>query len=248
MSAQARIVAEGDGTGGTRLTVLHGEVPLLPRRTGPGTVHLVGGAAGPLGGDRLRLDITVGAGAHLRVHSVAATVALPGPGTSTMEIAVTVAAGGRLDWLPEPLIAARGCAHIASSTIDLAAGATLVWRDELVCGRHGEVGGDVTVSTAVTLAGRPLYRHELSVGPAADGWAGAAVLGGAGAHGSLFVVDAAWADGGAPAAGTSGRTAAVMPLAGPAVLASAVGCDLRAVRAELDSLTSRVCPILRSAA
>ncbi len=63
MRAVARIVAVADG-GTTRLAVLRGEVPLLPRRTlspGPGmTVHLVGGAAGPLGGDDLRDDIVRG--------------------------------------------------------------------------------------------------------------------------------------------------------------------------------------------
>jgi urease accessory protein len=52
MRAFARIVAEADGRGGTRLTALRGESPLLPRRTGARagagvTVHLVGGAAGP---------------------------------------------------------------------------------------------------------------------------------------------------------------------------------------------------------
>ena len=85
MRATARIVAVADGRGGTRLAVLQGEVPLLPRRTGsagpgPVTVHLVGGAAGPLGGDDLHLAVRVGPGARLRLRSVAATVALPGRG------------------------------------------------------------------------------------------------------------------------------------------------------------------------
>jgi urease accessory protein len=83
MRAEARIVAEADGRGGTRLAVLRGESPLLPRRTGPRTgdevtVHLVGGAAGPLRGDDLRLDVEVGPGARLEVRSVAAQLALPG--------------------------------------------------------------------------------------------------------------------------------------------------------------------------
>ena len=49
----------------------------MPRQTGPGLVHLVGGAAGPLGGDDLRLDIEVGPDAVLCVLTVAASVALP---------------------------------------------------------------------------------------------------------------------------------------------------------------------------
>ena len=77
MRAYARVVAEADGHGGTRLVRLRGEPPLLPRRTGtgtgPATVHLVGGAAGPLGGDELRLDIEVGA----LMESLIATASVP---------------------------------------------------------------------------------------------------------------------------------------------------------------------------
>ncbi|MGC4855386.1 hypothetical protein ACLQ24_18840 [Micromonospora sp. DT4] len=67
MRALARLVARADGRGGTVLTELHGETPLLLRQT-PGdgrvvTVYVVGGAAGPLAGDDLRLEIDVGPGA-----------------------------------------------------------------------------------------------------------------------------------------------------------------------------------------
>jgi urease accessory protein len=70
-------------------------------------------------------------------------------------------------------------------------------------------------------------------------WAstGMAVLGGATAVGSLLVVDPAWAAPGAkPAAGRSpGADASVarMPLAGPAVLTSAVAPDAHALRKSL---------------
>jgi len=135
MRASARIVATAGGVGsdavrGTRLTVLRGEAPLLPRRTGPASsggpaeVHLVGGAAGPIGGDRLRLDVLVEAGAELTVRSVAATLALPGRdgALSRLEVHARVEAGGRLTWLPEPLIAAARCRHETLSTVELAAG------------------------------------------------------------------------------------------------------------------------------
>jgi urease accessory protein len=225
MRATARIVAAAGDGGRTRLTVLRGEVPLLVRRTGPATVHLVGGAAGPLGGDRLRLEIEVGPGAELDVRCVAASVALPGRNgaVSRTDVVARVAAGGRLRWLPEPLVAAAGCRHEAVTTVDLAPDARLVWRDELVCGRHGEEPGDATLRATVRLDGRPLYRHELAVGPHAPGWAGGAVLGGARAYGSLLVVNE-------PPPDVSGT---VLALAGPGVLAVAVGADLHAVRAAL---------------
>ncbi|GAB7052509.1 urease accessory protein UreD [Catenuloplanes indicus] len=248
MRATARIVAVPDGRGGTGLPTLAGEPPLLVRRTGarqpgvPAEVHLVGGAAGPLGGDRLRIEITVESGAALTVHTVAASIALPTPrahgrpDTSLVEVHATVAPGGVLHWLPEPLIGATGCDHDAVTVVDVANGGTLIWRDELVCGRHDEPAGDVRLHTTIRYAGRTLYRHDLSVGPAAPGWSGAAVLGsGARASGSLIMIDPVWADGGPPPAAPIGDTAAVMPLPGPAILATAAGTDLRAVRGPLDA-------------
>jgi urease accessory protein len=236
MRAAARVVAVADPVrGGTRLAVLRGEPPLVLRRTGPAEVHLVGGAAGRLGGDDLRLAIEVGAGAALCVRTVAASIALPSRSgdESRLEIRATVEAGGCLTWLPEPLIAAHGCRHHTMSTVELAAGAGLVWRDELVCGRHGEPPGDARLGTAVRLDNRPLYQHELAVGPSAPEWSGAAVLAGARAVGSVLLVDPAWEAPGPPVPAVLGESAALMPLAGPAALAVATGPDLRAVRAQL---------------
>jgi urease accessory protein len=284
MRASARIVAESDGRGGIRLAVLRCESPLLLRRTGPVTVHLVGGAAGPLRGDDLRLAIEVGPGARLDLQSVAAALALPGrPGAapSRLEITATVGPGGCLRWRPQPLIAAAGCDHRAVTEIEVAEGGRLLWRDELVCGRHGEDSGDVRSDITVRYGGRTLYRHDLAVGPAAPGWSGAAVLGrsdaavpglsdavpglsgaavpglssssgaavlglsgaavpgGGRAVGSVVLAGSVLPVGsvlptGLPVPGRPGGDAAVMPLAGPGLLATAVGTDIRQVRAVLD--------------
>jgi urease accessory protein len=248
MRAAAQIVAEADGRGGTRLAVLRGESPLLLRRTGhrpggPGpergiTVHLVGGAAGPLRGDDLRLDIEVGPGASVDIRSVAASLALPGRPdrpASRLEIHAAVAAGATLRWRPEPLIAAARCHHLAATDLRIDAGGTVVWRDDLVCGRHGEPAGDVRIDTTVRYSGATLYRHELAVGPRAPGWSGAAVLGStAGAVGSVILAGPGVRE---PAAQVLGGDAVVMPLAGPGMLAMAVGADIRPVRAALDRLT-----------
>jgi len=245
MRARARIVVEADRRGGTRASVLRSESPLLLHRTGPPagtglTVHLVGGAAGPLRGDDLKLDVEVGPGAWLDVRSVAASLALPGPAgrpPSRISLCVTVAEGATLRWMPEPLIAAAGCHHITSTEVRMAAGAALVWRDELVCGRHGEDPGDASTDITVRHAGATLYRHEFAVGPAAPGWCGAAVLGERRAVGSLVVVGAD-----PPPAATAGDDSAIMPLAGPGYVAMAVGADIRHVRAALHSLSAS-CPL-----
>ncbi|ROO59509.1 urease accessory protein [Micromonospora sp. Llam0] len=245
MRAHARLVAEVDAGGRTRLVCLRGEPPLVLRRTGPAVagdggevqVHLVGAAAGPLGGDDLRLDVEVGPGARVCLRTVAASLALPGPDgrRSTLQMLVRVAAGGELRWLPEPLIAAAGCHHLSRSVVELADGAALVWREELVCGRDGEPSGDARIDTTVRYAGRTVLRTDLAVGPRADGWAGPAVLAGAKATGSVLVVRPQWAAGGPPAAIPLGPGAARLPLAGgPAMLVTATGPTARGVRAELD--------------
>ncbi|MEV6344572.1 urease accessory protein UreD [Actinoplanes sp. NPDC051851] len=245
MRAEARIVAEADGRGGTRLAVLRGESPLLLRRTGPRaggmTVHLVGGAAGPLRGDELRLDIEVGPGAALEMLSVAAQLALPGrpAPASRMTVTASVAAGGTLRWLPEPLIAASGCDHVAITRVTVAEGGSLLWRDDLVCGRHGEGSGDMLQDSLFRYAGSTVHRHELAVGPRAPGWDGAAVLGEGRAIGTLVALGS-----GLPAPDATNPHAAVMPLAGHGVLATAVGPDIRDVHAALGPLCHRRSPAL----
>lgn len=223
MRARARIVAEAGG----RLTCLRGEPPLLLRQT-PAAVYLVGGAAGPLGGDDLRLDIEVGTGATLCLRTVAASIALPGSAPSRMVVTARVTTGGTLHWLPEQLIAAHGCKHTSQSTVELAEGAALVWRDELICGRHGESPGDATVELDVTYAGRPLLRQALSIGPSAPGWDGPALLGNARAAGSLLHT------GELPPA-VLGPGAVRTPLAGPATLITAVAADAHELRRYLDA-------------
>ena len=235
MKAAARIVAEADGRGGTRLVELYGEAPLLPRRTLSASplsarVHLVGGAAGPLGGDDLHLDIRVGPGAHLSVHTVAASVALPGPAGSRTLVTATVAEDASLTWLPEPVVAARGCDHRAESRVDLHATARLHWREELVCGRHGESCGDLTLAMTVRRSGASLFRHDLTVGPRAPWFSSPAVLGDARCAGTLVVVS--------PSASVEVSTRArpglaVMPLAGPGYVVSAVAGQAHELRARL---------------
>lgn len=228
MKASAALTAEAvDGR--TSLTTLRSEPPLTVRAT-PEGVHLVGSAAGPLGGDELRIDVRVGPDADLVVRSAAASVVLPGPrgGSSSLTIVVDVGAGGALTWLPEPTVAARGCDHRVTTLIDLADGAELVWREELVLGRHDEAAGSILQRLRVDRGGRPLLRHDLALGPAwptADGPAGTA---GARAVGALLVVGPAAKDLEPPA--LDGVRATVAHLAPDAALLLALSANPRLLR------------------
>ena len=239
MRARARVVAEDDGHRGTRLTELRSEAPLVLRAT-PEALYLVGGAGGPLGGDDLNLEIEVGPGARLTIRTAAASVALPGPGPSRLRIRATVGAGGALCWLPEPLVAARGCDHHVEADVVLEDGATLVWRDEVVLGRHGEESGSVVTRSTVDHAGVALLRHELALGPCHPTSRSPAVTAGARACGSVLLVGPEWAR--TPT--VLGPRAAAMPLAGPGVQVVVLADDALQLRhqlvAALESM-SRVC-------
>jgi urease accessory protein len=233
VSAEAAIVACLDAASGiTRLPVLRSQVPLVLRRT-PDAVYLVGGAAGPIGGDLLDLRIEVGAGATLRVRSAAASIALPGPDglESVLTVTAAVAAGASLEYLPEPVVVAAGARHATIFLVTLAEGASLLLRDELLLGRHGEAGGAARSVLRVDYAGRPLLRQALEVSGTDDVSLGPAVLAGHRAVGNLL---RAGPEVGASQASTAGSpTVAVMPLAGPGILITALADDAVTLRRRL---------------
>ncbi|HEY0935549.1 MAG TPA: urease accessory protein UreD [Trebonia sp.] len=217
--AAAAVEAVAGPGGVTRFPVLASQVPLVLRRT-PSAVYLVGGAAGPIGGDRLELRITVGAGAFLRLRTAAASIALPGLDglESELRVIISVGAGGRLEYLPEPVVVADGARHATHLSVSLAAGAALLLRDELLLGRYGEDGGTARSVLRADYDGHPLLRHAVQVSGSDPVSRGPAVLAGHRAVGMLLRVGSTDA-GSAP--GTARRAAeqlavAALPLAGGA--------------------------------
>jgi urease accessory protein len=242
--ATARIAARDDGRGGTALPVLEGDGPLALRRTrGSGAearVMLVGAMSGPLGGDRFAVEAEVGAGARLSVGSAAATIALPGQakGEARYDVRLTVADGGELLWLPEQLISVHGSDLYVTTRVEVGADARLVLREEQVLGRAGEEPGRLTSRLAVRVAGRTVLDQELACGPGAPGgWDGPAVLGGCRAVGQLVVVRPEFVARPVEAR-VLGDGVAVMPLAGPAALVTAVASDALLLRRALDEALS----------
>ncbi len=254
VAASAEIVAEAAG-GATRLPVLQSQAPLVLRRT-PEAVYLVGGAAGPIGGDLLDLRIEVRDGATLRVRTAAAAVALPGLDDleSVLTVTATAGRGSRLEYLPEPVVVSAGARHATVIQVTLAEGASLLLREELILGRHGEPGGASRTSLRIDYAGRPLLRQSLEVSGTDEASLGPAVLAGSRAVGTLLCVD----PGADPAIGRQsgpglpagpraasdappGRAphadpaVAVMPLAGPGTLITALAGDAVMLRKRLEA-------------
>ncbi|MCU1484231.1 MAG: urease accessory protein UreD [Actinomycetia bacterium] len=185
-SAAVEVVA---ADGRSRCTVLRSDPPFTFRQTGP-VLSWIGTAAGPVGGDELALDVVVGPGADLTLGSVAASLVHPGPtgAPSSTAVRVTVGPGGRLRWQPRPVVLVRGCDHHADTTVDLADGAALLWREEVVLGRHEEEPGSLRQRLVVDRAGRPLLRTELAVGPRWPASLGPAGTAGARAVGTVVAV------------------------------------------------------------
>jgi urease accessory protein len=168
VEARARLTTALRG-GRTVATELRSEAPLLLRaspRANHLDVHLVGGAAGPLGGDDLRLDVDVGGGSVVVVRSVAAQLAQPDPrGRSSMAVTdVHVRAGASVDWHPEPLISVTGSDHRMVTRLRVEPGATVRWTDTIVLGRTGEPPGRIAARLRVEIDGHPVLDHDLVAG------------------------------------------------------------------------------------
>jgi urease accessory protein len=250
MRAQAELATEcSGGRGLTRVATLRSQAPLMLRLTRPkeaepqavsaadaARVCVAAGAAGPIGGDEYTLHVDVGAGSTLVLGDISATLLLPGPHgeVSRQRTDIHVAPSATLVWRPEPLIAAQDCHHVNDVRVALDSGARLLLREELLLGRHGERPGTVHQRLRVRLGGQPLYQQHLTIGPGIAGWDSPAVAGNHQAIGSLVVVDPAWNDG-APPTKLLADDAARLPLAGPAVLISALAADSLALRHSLDS-------------
>jgi urease accessory protein len=231
--ARASVVVERVGDR-DRCTALVSSPPITLRNT-PDGLFLVASGAGPVGGDELSVDLAVEPSATAKVRSAGASLVLPGPTGVPSSMCVHARIGGDLRWLPEPTVLVQGCDHTTVACLNLAASASVLWREEVVLGRHGEPSGSLLQRLHVDVAGRPLLRNELSVGPRWPGAQGPAGLDGAGAVGSLLGVGVGRP---APPGNVDGSRAAVADLSPTAWLLTAVARDPRTLRRVLDDAMS----------
>ncbi|MEB3366257.1 urease accessory protein UreD [Saccharopolyspora mangrovi] len=225
MKATAALTVELSG-GRSVVRELRSQAPmtLVPRRTstasdGTAVVHLVSSAAGPIGGDLVDLRVRVGAGARLRLSGTAATVALPGRGSSRSSVRIEVDEGGTVEYLPEASVISSRADHAADLAVELAAGARARCRETLVLGRCGEPSGQLTATTQVTRSGRALLRQRLDLGDARMA-ASTAYLAGARVLATEVV---AWDRD--PSDPASGQWWSLAPLASGGALATALADD-----------------------
>jgi urease accessory protein len=228
--ARSRIVVEWDG-GRSVVRELRSQPPLslLPQRgtaasrSPIATVHMVGSATTPLGGDDVELEVVVGPGADLVLTGVAATLALPGQGapTSRLVVRLRIGDGGGVQYLPEPTVITRRADHNAELHAELGAGARLRCREVLVAGRNAETSGRFRghIRVVDAAAGKPLLVQAQQLGdPTLH--KSAAHLAGRRVLGTEVLV---WGED--PSTGLAGPWWSLSPLAGRGSLAAAVGTD-----------------------
>lgn len=166
MRAITTIEACVDSRGRTAARRLHCEVPLLVRvadTSGPElSLLLVNGAAGPIGGDHLRFRLEVGPSAHVKVRSVAASIAQPGPNgePSLLEVELVVHDRATLDWAPEPIVSVCHSRHRSTIHLSASGSATVSVREGVSLGRHGETPGHLRLQQRVTVDGVDVLRHD----------------------------------------------------------------------------------------
>jgi urease accessory protein len=129
---RARITADG-------IAELYQEGALRLRPTyaeGATEVVAINTAGGLTGGDRLDLTVALDAGAAVVVTTPACEKLYRSPaGNAGIVSKISLAAGSRLDWLPQPMIAFDGSRVDRRLDVEIAANATLLAVDGVILGR-----------------------------------------------------------------------------------------------------------------
>lgn len=230
MLGRARLKVERRGDNRCVVRCLEDAPPVAIRRC-QDAFYLVATAAGPIGTDRVAVDVELGDGACVVIRSLGATIAYAGSG-ARLDVSIVAGEEAALAWLPEPIIATARCDLEVRSSLQMAQSAQIIWREELVLGRLHEPGGRVRHRLRADICGEPLLRHDLEVGPGAPAWDGPAIVGSHRAIGMSLT-----AGPGSRSSADRSRSGpgwAAMPLDGPGVLAMAVADDLASLRRRLE--------------
>ncbi len=155
---------------------------LAPRvvASSPDTVYvaLLATTATLLGGDHVRLHLSIDTQRRLEIHDVAGTVAYDGRGAAARwDVTVSVGPGADLVWHGEPLVVSDGADVRRTLHAGVAAGGRLLMRDTVALGRAGQAGGRLSCRTRIEYAGRPALVEDLALGdPSLDVLSGRRVV------------------------------------------------------------------------
>ena len=151
---------------------------LINRDASSATVALAAAQMLLLDGDVVHIEIEVGDGCTLEIEDIGGTVAYPG--TSSWQVRARVGAGAQLVWRGLPFVVTDEAHAHRRTELTLGAGSTVLWRETLVLGRHGEIGGEIASELIASDPDGPVLVERLE----AD-----AALPGPGVLGSHRVVD-----------------------------------------------------------
>jgi urease accessory protein len=208
------------GAGRTVIRSIRAGQHLAARETGPGVVHLVGTAAGPLGGDEVTVVVQLGPGGRLAVRSAGATIVQPGGSVpdSVLRLHLTIGDDAQLDYGCQPTVICHRAEHEAEAVLDLTGSGQVQLLEQVLLGRSNEPGGHWVGRTRLSRDGRPELRHTLR----------SDLIAGDGTR----VISTLLRSGIAAVPATSGRAVA-MPLAAGGLLVTATGTEMLATQADL---------------
>lgn len=156
-------------------------------------VYLLHPPGGVVAGDELAIKVTADTGAEALVTTPAAGKFYRSDGRlARQQVALEIAEGGALEWLPQETIVYEGARLASETRVDLAAGARFIGWEVLVLGRpaagEGFGHGEARLGWQIWRDGEPLYLERLRLDPQAfqAPWG----LSGRSACGTLFAVPA----------------------------------------------------------
>ena len=167
---------------------------------GAGFAHVItmSSSAGLMAGDAQEERVSVGAGAALSVSAQAFEKVhrMEGEGSASRRVALSVAPGGRLLFLQQPVIPFAGSRFAGETRADLADGtAAVAYGEVLCCGRaaRGERFQFARFANRVrvSVGGVPLYAENQVLDPARDDLEGIGFFEGF-SHAATLVVVAPW--------------------------------------------------------
>lgn len=189
--------------GAARLVDLHqsgSAKVMLPRTAGPEPeVVFLNTSGGLTGGDDITFALDLGPGCRATATTQTAERAYATTGTTArMTVTATVAAGGRLDWVPQETLLYQHSHLTRTTTIDLAGDAECLLAEVVILGRPamGERVTDtrLTDTRLITRQGRPVWAETLHLTPQVLGNPSPALLNGARAFAVVCLIATGAAD------------------------------------------------------